>query len=123
MDDSLVQESLGVKPYRVKANLAGTHKDIPGAGARRGLAFTRHCHHRYCMVYIAIKGGRGETIHCAKMCAMKGGGGVPKQRWCWQRISLIRAHAPRSKTLSCKGQGAVSQYCVRSGVWPVSGEE
>jgi len=27
-----------------------------------------------------------------------------KQRWCWQRISLIRARTPRSKTIYCKGQ-------------------
>ena len=58
------------------------------------------------MVYIAIKGGRGDTLYCAILCAMKGGSGVPKQRWCWQRISLIPAHTPRSKTLSCKGQVA-----------------
>ena len=52
-----------------------------------------------------MKGGRGETtIYCAIVCAIKGGGRVPKQRWCLQRISLIRAHTPRSKTISCKGQ-------------------
>ena len=51
-----------------------------------------------------MKGGRGETIYRAIVCAIKGGGRVPKQRWCLQRISLIRAHTPRSKTISCKGQ-------------------
>ena len=57
------------------------------------------------MVFSAIKGGRGETIYCAIVCAMKGGGGEPEQRWCLQRISLIRAHTPRSTPISCKGQG------------------
>ena len=34
---------------------------------------------------------------------LRGGGRMPKQRWCLQRISLIRAHTPRSKTIFCKG--------------------
>jgi len=33
---------------------------------------------QYCMVYIVKRGvGRGETIHCAIVCAMKGGSGCP----------------------------------------------
>jgi len=46
-------------------------------------------------------GGRGETVDCAIVCAMKEGSGVPKQRWCLQRIVLSRAHTPRNKTISC----------------------
>jgi len=30
-----------------------------------GLAFTRYCHCQYCVVYIIITGGRGETWYCA----------------------------------------------------------
>jgi len=71
---------------------------------RWNLAFTRDFHHQHRMVYIAIKWGRGETIYCAIVCAVKGGSGVPKQRWHWQIASLIRAHTPQSKTISCKGQ-------------------
>jgi len=46
----------------------------------RELAFTRYCHRQYCAVYIAITGGRGETLYCAIVWAMTGWGGVPKQR-------------------------------------------
>jgi len=56
------------------------------------------------MVYTALKGGRGETINCAIVCAMKGGSGVPKHRVGAQRIVLIRAQEPRNKTISCIGQ-------------------
>jgi len=56
------------------------------------------------MVSSALKGGRGETLYCATVCAMKGGGGEPEQRWYLQRISLIRAHTPSSTLISCKGQ-------------------
>jgi len=31
------------------------------------------------MVYIALKGGRGETIYCAIVCAIKGGAGCPNK--------------------------------------------
>jgi len=44
------------------------------------LAFTRYYHCQYWMGYIAITGGRGETLHCAIVWAMTGWGGVPKQR-------------------------------------------
>jgi len=55
------------------------------------------------MVYVAIKGAEGKQ-YIAQQCAMKGGSGVPKQRWYWQIIALVRAHAPRSKTISCEVQ-------------------
>jgi len=57
------------------------------------------------MVYIATTGGRGETIYCASVRAMTGGGGGPKQKGCLQRIVLIRAHKLRTKRISWKGQG------------------
>jgi len=44
------------------------------------LAFTRYCRFQYRKIYIAIQGGRGETIYCATEWAMKGGSGVPKQK-------------------------------------------
>ena len=43
-------------------------------------AFTRYCNCQYCVVYIAITGGRRETSYCAIVRAMKGWSGVPKQR-------------------------------------------
>jgi len=69
-----------------------------------GLAFTRYCHCKYCVVYIAIMGGRGR-LYCAIVWAMTGWGGVPKQRVGAQRIVLIRAQRPRNKTISFIGQG------------------
>jgi len=44
------------------------------------------------------------NIYCAIVRAMKEGGEVPRQRWSLQRIVLIRAHEPHSRTISCKGQ-------------------
>jgi len=76
--------------------------------ASRGLAFTQCCHSLYCMAYIAMHGGRGETIYCANVCAMKGGSGVPRQRRSLQSIVLIRAHKPQNKPISRKGQPAAS---------------
>jgi len=64
--------------------------------------------HRYSIHCNA--GGRGETILCAIVGAMKGGSGVPKQRWCLQRIVLIRAHTPPNQTIFCKGQGEPHTY-------------
>jgi len=73
------------------------------------------------MVYIAIKGGRGEKIDSASVAGegrggggvcvggegvgwVWGGGGVSKQKGCLQRIVLIRAQKLRTKRISCKGQ-------------------
>ena len=52
------------------------------------------------MVYIAITGGRRETLYCAIVRAVTVWGGVPKQRVGAQRIVLIRAQRPRHKTIS-----------------------
>jgi len=79
-------------------------------GSRR-LAFTRYCHCQYCVVCIAITGGRGETLCCAIVCAMTGWGGVPNQRVRTRRIVLIRAQRPRHKTISCLGQSAAHDKC------------
>jgi len=40
------------------------------------LACTRYRHYQYCMACIAIKDCRGETLYCAIVRAMKGGGGA-----------------------------------------------
>ena len=69
----------------------------------KGLAFTRYCNCQYCVVYIAITGGRGETLYCAIVRAVTVWGGVPVQRVGAQRIVLIRAQRPRHKTISCIG--------------------
>ena len=71
---------------------------------RSYLAFPRYCNCQYCVVYIAITGGRGETLYCAMVRAVTVWGGVPKQRVGAQRIVLIRAQRPRHKTISCIGQ-------------------
>jgi len=42
------------------------------------------------MACIAIQDGRGETLYCAIVWAMKGGGGVTEQRGCLQMIVLVR---------------------------------
>jgi len=55
---------------------------VKGGGERRRgaacggvrLGFTRYCHSQYCEIYIAIQGGRRETIYCATEWAVKGGG-------------------------------------------------
>ena len=67
------------------------------------LAFTRYCNCQYCVVYIAITGGRGEPLYCAIVRAVTVWGGVPIQRVGAQRIVLIRAQRPRHKTISCIG--------------------
>jgi len=41
------------------------------------------------MACTVIKDGRRETLYCAIVYAMKGGGGVPKQRKCLRIIVLI----------------------------------
>ena len=71
------------------------------------LAFTRHCHYQYCTACIAIKDCRGETLYCAKVWAVKGGSGVPKQGGCLQMIVLILIRRPITKRISCKGQSSV----------------
>jgi len=68
------------------------------------LAFTGYCHYQYCMGCIAIKVGRGETLHRAIVSAMKGGSGVPKQRGYLRVIVLILVQRPITKRISCKGQ-------------------
>jgi len=80
--------------------------------ARLDLAFTRYCNCQYCVVYIAITGGRGVTLHCAIVRAVTVWGGVPKQRVGAQRIVLIRAQRPRHKTLSYIGQDWTSRKSV-----------
>jgi len=67
------------------------------------LAFTRYCHCQYCVVYIAITGGRGQTL-LPNSVGDDGWGGVPKQRVGAQRMVLIRAQEPINKTISCIGQ-------------------
>jgi len=59
---------------------------------------------------LQLRGGRGGVSILRKSLCDKRGSGVPKQRWCWQRISLTRAHMPRSKTISCKGQHCASPF-------------
>jgi len=76
-----------------------------------GLAFTRYCHDQYCVVYIAITGGRGATLYWAILWTLGGEGGVPKQRVGAQRIVLICAQNPVNKTISCIGQ-ALGRGCV-----------
>ena len=44
-----------------------------------GLAFTRYCHYQCCVACIAIKDGRGVTLICAIVWAMKGAGGCPNK--------------------------------------------
>ena len=44
--------------------------------ARRHLAFTRYCHHQYCMLNGKTGGGRGETIYRALLIAKYNGEGV-----------------------------------------------
>jgi len=55
------------------------------------------------VVYIAITGGRGETLFRNSVGDDGEGGGVPKHRVGVQGIVLIHAQ-PRNKTLSCIGQ-------------------
>jgi len=57
---------------------ANADEPFSGSGYRRGghLAFTRCCHDHYCMACIATKDGREETLYCAIVWAMKGGGGA-----------------------------------------------
>jgi len=62
---------------------------------------------KYCVVYIAITGGRWETLHCAIPWAMPEWGEVPKQRVGAQRIVVNRAQTPRNKTIFCFGQAPV----------------
>jgi len=47
---------------------------LRGASALWDLAFTRYCHSQYCKIYIAIQGGRGETIYCATEWTIEGVG-------------------------------------------------
>jgi len=61
------------------------------------LAFTRYCKCQYYVVYIAITGGRGETLYCAIVRAVTGRGGVSKHRVGAQRIVLIREKIPETK--------------------------
>ena len=68
------------------------------------LAFTRYCYCQYCVVYIAIAGGRGGTLYCAIVWATTGGGRVSKEKVGGQAIALVRAKNPRNKTISCIGQ-------------------
>ena len=46
----------------------------------------------------------GETLSCAIVRAVKGGGGVPKQGGCLQIIVLVLGLRLRTKRISCKGQ-------------------
>jgi len=93
-----------------------------------GLAFTRYCHCQYCVVCIAITGGRGQTLCCAIVCAMTGWGGVPNQRVRTRRIVLIRAQRPRQNNILYRpkwGASDSSLFCLwpcfcRMCVWPVS---
>jgi len=48
----------------------------------------------------------GETLDCAIVWTMKGGGRVPEQGGCLQIIVLILVQRPRTKQISCKGQCA-----------------
>jgi len=54
------------------------------------------------MAYIAIQDGRGETLYCAIVWAMKGIRGVPKQGGCLRIIVLIRVQRPRTQRMYCK---------------------
>jgi len=60
------------------------------------------------MACIAIKDGQGETLYCAVAWAMEGASGVPNRRGCLRMIRLIRVQRPRTKRISCEGQGTPS---------------
>jgi len=67
------------------------------------LPFTRYRHYQYGMACIAINDGRGETLYCAIVWAMKGVGGVPKPGGCLRRIVLYLGQRSRTERISCKG--------------------
>jgi len=50
------------------------------------IGLTRYCHDQYCIVYVAIKGGREKTIYYARVREIQGGSRVPKQEGCLHRI-------------------------------------
>jgi len=56
------------------------------------------------MTCVTIKNGRGETLYCAMVWAIKGKGGVPKQGRCLRIIELIFVRLLRTKHISGKGQ-------------------
>jgi len=76
------------------------------------LAFTRYCNCQYCVVYIAITGGRGGTLYCAIVRAVTVWSGVPKHRVGARIIVLICAQRPRHKTISCTGQTSTPSPAV-----------
>ena len=47
---------------------------IPAVPTKEGheLAFTRYCHHQYCMVCEIQKEGQGEVVHCATVVQQYG---------------------------------------------------
>jgi len=52
------------------------------------------------LVYIAILGGRMETMYCAIVWAIKGAGGVATQRGCLHRRLWLRTQKPRNQRIS-----------------------
>jgi len=69
-----------------------------------GLAFTRYCYYQYCIVHSIHTGGRkGSRILSNNLAIVLHQGG--RCRWAGGKKGwLIRAHQPRSKGTSCKGQ-------------------
>jgi len=67
-----------------------------------------------------------ETLYCAKVYAMKGGGGVLNQRKCLRIIVLIFVQMPRAERISFKGQATLCeltftrdchhQHCIVYGI-------
>jgi len=78
-DGWFVHNSLDVDEYLVKANLPSLpHRrtiDSSRTEPHGAMAFTRYCHHQYCMASIAIQDGQGGIRYCAKVWAMEGGVG------------------------------------------------
>jgi len=89
-----------------ESGLLSSHSHGESIVAAFGLTFTRYCHSQYCKASIAIQDGRGGTLYCAIVWAMKGWSGVPKQGGCLRIIVLILVYRHRTKRIYCKGQSS-----------------
>jgi len=70
----------------------------------RGVPFTRDCHYQCWMACIATKDGRGGSLYCAIVWAMKGVGGVPRHGGLSRIIALYLVQRSRTERTSCKSQ-------------------
>jgi len=97
--------------------------------ARSSLASTGYCHYQYWTTCIAKQDGREGTLYCAMVWMVKTGSGAPKQGGCLRVIVLILVQRPRTKRISCKGQGLVRgseipySYCWWPGGRPGAGSD